>query len=107
MIITDILSFVISAFSNNFIKATNQDIISFKSQFILEFLAKKYPGFTFNLAYDSNNKVTSIVWMTSYMRDNFERFGDYISIDVMHSSIWNAKCFLLYCPGYKKTKLGK
>ena len=67
MIITDILSFVISAFSNTFIKATNQDIISFKIQFILECLAKKYPGFTFNLAYDSNNKVTSIVWITSYI----------------------------------------
>ena len=56
----------------------NQDEISFKSQFILESLAKKDLGFIFNLAHDSDNKVTGIVWMTSYMRDNFERFSDYI-----------------------------
>ena len=79
----------------------NQDEISFKSQFILESLAKKDPGFTFNLAHDSDNKVTGIVWMTSYMRDNFERFGDYISIDVMHSSICNAKCFCCIAPVIK------
>ena len=69
----------------------NQDKIIFKSQFILESLAKKDPVFNFNLAHDSDNKVTSIIWMTFYMRDNFERFGDYISINVMYSSICNAK----------------
>ena len=67
----------------------NQDEISFKSQFILESLAKKDPGFT------SDNKVTGIVWMTSYMRDNFGGFGDYISIDVMHSSICNGIFFVI------------
>ena len=61
MIITDILSFVISDFSNTFIKATNQDTISLKIQFILGSLAKKYTGFTFNLTHDSNNKVTGII----------------------------------------------
>ena len=76
----------------------NQGKISFKSQFILESLANKEPGFTFNLAYDSDNKVTGIVWMTSYMRDNFERFGYYISIDVMPLSICNAKCFFAILP---------
>ena len=84
---TDILSFAISDFSDTFIEAMNQDEISFKSQFILESLAKKNPGLTFNLAHDSDNKVTGIVWMTSYMRDDFERSFDYISIDVMHSYI--------------------
>ena len=86
MIIIDILSYTISDFSNILIKSMNQDAISFKNQFILESLAKKDPGFTFNLAHDSNNKVTGIVWITSYMRDNFERFGNYISIEIMHSS---------------------
>ena len=98
---TDILSFAISDFSDTFIEAMNQDEISFKSQFILESLAKKDPGFTFNLAHDSDNKVTGIVWMTSYMRDNFERFGDYISIDVMHSSICNAKYLCYIAPVIK------
>ena len=73
---------------------------------MLESLAKKDPGFTFNLAYDSNNKVTGIVWMTSYMCDNFERFGDYISIDVMHSSICNAKVFCYITPVIKN-EVGK
>ena len=98
MIIIDILSYTISDFSNILIKSMNQDAISFKNQFILESLAKKDPGFTFNLAHDSNNKVTGIVWITSYMRDNFERFGNYISIDVMLSSICNAKEFCYIAP---------
>ena len=84
----------------------NQDKISFKSQFILESLAKKDPGFTFNLAHDSDNKLTGIVWMTSYMRDTFERFGDYILIDIMYSSICNAKEFCYIAPVIK-TKLVK
>ena len=78
MIITDILSFAITEFSDTFIKPMNQDDISFKSQFILESLAKKDIGFTFNSAHNSDNKVTGIVWMTSYMRDTFVRFGNYI-----------------------------
>ena len=77
----------------------NQDEISFKNQFLLESLAKKDPGFTFNLAHDSDNKVTGIVWMISYVRDNFERFGEYTSIDRIHSFICNAKGFFIYCPG--------
>ena len=89
----DILSFAITDFRDTFIKAMNQDAVSFKSQFILESLVKKDPGFTYNLAHDNNNKVTGIVWMTSYMRDNFERFGNYLSIDAMRSSVWNAKEF--------------
>ena len=60
---TDILSFAISDLSDTFIEVMNQDEISFKSQFILESLVKKDPGFTFNLAHDSDNKVTVIVWM--------------------------------------------
>ena len=34
-----------SDFSDTFIEAMNQDEISFKSQFMLETLAKKDPGF--------------------------------------------------------------
>ena len=95
------LSFAIIDFSDTFIKEMNQDAVSFKSQFILESLAKKDPGFTYNLAHDSNNKVTGIIWMTSYMRDNFERFGNYLPIDVMHSSICNVKEFYYIAPVIK------
>ena len=63
---------------------------------------KKDPGFTLNLAHDSNNKVL----MTSYIRDNFERFGNYISIYVMHSSIENAKEFCYISPVIKD-EIGK
>ena len=48
-------------------------------------------GFSFNITHHLNNKVTGIVWTISYMRDNFERFGNYLSIDVMISSVTNAK----------------
>ena len=44
--------------------------------------------------------------MTSYMRDNFERFGDYISIDVMHSYICNAKSVCYIAPVIKN-EVGK
>ena len=77
-----------------------------KVHFILESLAKTDPGFTLNLAHDGDNKVTGIVWMTSYIRDNFERFGDYISIDVMHSSICNTKSFCYIVPVIKN-EVGK
>ena len=36
--------------------------------------------------------------MTSYMRDNFERFGNYLSIDVMKSSISNSAEFCYIAP---------
>ena len=69
-------------------------------------MAKKDPGVTFNLAHNSNNKVTGIVWITSYMRDTFERFGNYISIDVMHSSICNTKKVCYIAP-VTKNEIGK
>ena len=106
LLFTDILSFAISNFSDTFIEAMSQDEIGFKSQFLLEFLAKKDPGFTFHLAHDSDNKITVFVWITSYMRDNFERFDDCISIDVMHSTIRNAKGFCYITPVIKN-EVGK
>ena len=61
----------------------NQNDVSFKSYSILKKLASIDKGFTYNITHYSNNKITDIVWMTSYMRDNFERFGNYLSINVM------------------------
>ena len=61
-----------SDFCDTINKSMNQNDIIFKSQYILESLASKDPVFVFNLAHDNDNKVTGIVWMTSYMRDNFE-----------------------------------
>ena len=87
----DILTFDITEFSDKFTKVMNSDDVSFKSQYILEKLANINKGFAFNIHHDLNNKVIGIVWMTSHMRDNFERFGKYLSIDIMRSSVSNAK----------------
>ena len=69
----------------------NRDEVTFKSQYILERLAHIDNGFTHNITHDYNNEVTGIVWITSYMRDNLERFGNYLSIDVIRSSVCNTK----------------
>ena len=92
------MTFAITEFSDAFTEAMNRDDVSFKSQYILEKLAHIDKGLTFNIIHNSNNKVTGIVWMTSYMRDNFERFGNYLSIDVMKSSISNTAEFCYMAP---------
>ena len=106
MIITDTFSFAKSDFSDTFIKLMYQNDIIFKSRYILESLASKDPEFVFNLAHDNDNKVTDIVWTTSYIRDNFERFGNYILIDIMHSCVCNAKEFCYTTPVIKN-EVGK
>ena len=69
----------------------------FKIQYILESLATVDPGFTFNLEHDDDNNATGIVSITSNICDNFERFGIYVSTDIMYSSIYNAKelCYII------------
>ena len=76
----------------------NKDEITFKSQYILQLLAKIDPGFAYNITHDSDNNIKGIVWMISYMRNNFERFGNNISIDVMKSQVCNAKFFCYIAP---------
>ena len=39
----------------------NKEEIIFKSQYILQSLAKMDPGFTYNITHDSDNNVTDIV----------------------------------------------
>ena len=95
IIIIDILPFAITEFSQIFIESMNKEEITFKSQYILQSLAKIDPGFTYNIAHGSDKNVTGIEWMTSYMRDNFEKFGNNISIDVMKSQVYNANFFVI------------
>ena len=61
----------------------NNEDVSFKSQYILERLSSIDEWFTYNITCDSNNKVNDIVRKTSKMRDNFEYFGRFKSIDLM------------------------
>ena len=49
-----------------------------------EELGKIDEGFTYNIAFDSNNKATGVVWMTSTMRSNLHRFGSFIRVDAMN-----------------------
>ena len=93
IVMIDILPFAIIEFSRIFIESMNTEEITFKSQYILQSLAKIDPGFTYNITHDSDNNVTGIIWMTSYMRDNFETFGNKIFIVVMKSQVCNAKRF--------------
>ena len=74
-------SFAIFKFSDTFVKSMNRKDVSFKSQYMLGNLASIDKGFTYNITHDSNNKATNIVWISSYMRDHFDRFGNYLSID--------------------------
>ena len=43
--------------------------------------------FLFQLAKNSSNETTGAVWQTGVMRGNFERFGNYLSVDTMHRDL--------------------
>ena len=64
----------------------------------MQSLSKIDPGFTYNITHDLDKNVTDVVWMVSYMRDNFETFGNNISIDVMKLQVCNAKTFFYITP---------
>ena len=49
----------------------------------LQMIALKAKGFVYEIARDGSGTVVGAVWQTATMRDNFERFGDYICLDVM------------------------
>ena len=42
----------------------NQEVASFKSQYILEDISKIDSDVIYNITHDTNNNVASIVWMT-------------------------------------------
>ena len=92
----NIVDICVSTFSHIFRQSMNQEEILFKSQYILEKLCSTDPGFSYNISYDENNEVIGIVWVTSYIRDTFERFWTYLSVDIIYSSIYDAKelCYI-------------
>lgn len=49
----------------------------------LDMIANKAKGFVYEVARDGSGAVVGAVWQTATMRGNFERFGDYICLDVM------------------------
>ena len=53
----------------------------------LELVQDNAKGFVYKLAIDAKGNVHGVVWQTATMRDNFERFGGYISLDTMKQAI--------------------
>ena len=56
-------------------------LISFSDY--LKILSEQAVGFAYELAYDSEGTINGAVWQTATMRDNFERFGGFICLDIM------------------------
>jgi len=53
----------------------------------LQILSEKAKGFAYDIAHDSDGTINGAVWQTATMRDNFERFGGYLCLDVMKRGI--------------------
>ena len=49
----------------------------------MESMQKRCKGFSYRIAYGNNKKANGIVWMTGTMRENFHRYGSFISLDAM------------------------
>ena len=54
---------------------------------MLERLGEIDPGFTYNLCMNKDNELTGFVWMTSVMRSNFQRFGNFLCLDAMKKKL--------------------
>ena len=66
-----------------FLEYINDDGSGLQLFAILARLGDIDPGFTYNICFDSNQKVTGFVWMTSVMRSRLERFSSFICLDAM------------------------
>ena len=50
-------------------------------------MESKSKDFDYELAFDSNGRCNGVVWQTGTMRENFKRFGPFISLDAMKRAI--------------------
>jgi hypothetical protein len=50
---------------------------------ILEQMTLLNAGFKYQMFQGSNGKITGCIWQTAVMRDNFERFGNFVCVDSM------------------------
>ena len=62
----------------------------------MEALQDSNIGFDYQLLVDSNGRHIGCIWQTSTMKDNFDRFGGYLSIDAMREVLTN--CYGHICP---------
>ena len=44
-------------------------------------------GFTYNLCYDNDGKLTALLWMSPYQRGNYEQFGSTVFLDMMKRQV--------------------
>ena len=65
---------------------TNEDSMVTFAEY-MQLLAQHNPGFRHVLLQDKSGKYTGCIWQTAVMRDSFEQFGGFISIDAMKRGI--------------------
>ena len=53
----------------------------------LDLISANAKGFVYEMAVDNEGKVNGVMWQTATMRDNFEKFGGYVSLDTMKRAI--------------------
>jgi len=58
----------------------------------MRLMKKNHKGFEYRLLSNLKGEYTGCIWQTSVMRENFERFGGFISIDAMKRAI-NTNCW--------------
>ncbi len=83
----------------------------------MNLLQSQTTGFIYEFATDSYGKVNGLVWQTTTMRSNFERYGGYISLDTMKWEInkwlWPYMSIVMYnehkimCLGYEGIMCGE
>ena len=79
----DIIDFAIQSSKEIYLKYLHDDSCRTKLLAILDKLGRKDSGFTYNVSFDIDGKLTGFVYMTSVMRANLIRFGSFICLDAM------------------------
>ena len=66
----------------------------------MRFLHDANEGFEYELLLDSSGTCTGCIWQTAIMRDNFDRFGEFVSIDAMkrglNKLLWSCVFVIMY-----------
>lgn len=82
-ITTDIMDEAIVSIEDIFIENLNDDTCNMCLFAMLDTLRSKSSGFTYSLCHDINGKLSGVVWMTAFMRSDFEKISSNICVDAM------------------------
>ena len=80
---SDIIEKSVECIKEVYLDYLNDETCSTKMFGMLERCSRIDPGFTYNIAFDNDNRATGVVWMTPTMRSNLHRFGSFICLDAM------------------------